>query len=112
MYATRASRSGFVRSGYASITGLRSAFIFTVISLGVTIQARISSTVSLVPTSSSGPLTLPFPAIEWHTEHLRSAYTLIPCASLSCANAGAVNTTKTPAAAATAIDTRPLIKTS
>src|SRR6516225_1553092 len=62
-YATSASTSS-LGNVYAFIAGSRVACVFAVIPFASTIQARISSVFNLLPTSSSGPFALPFPAIE------------------------------------------------
>src|SRR5258705_2780341 len=54
-------------------------------SVGVTIQLRISSADSLVPTPSSGLALLPFPAMAWQTEHFCAVYTSSPFFAASCA---------------------------
>ena len=44
------------------------------------IHERMSAAWSFVPTSSRGPLTLPFPATEWHREHFWSVKSFSPFA--------------------------------
>jgi hypothetical protein len=63
MYATSASTS-FFGSAEFFISGLRGAFVFTVMPLASTIQRRRSSADRFAPTPSSGPFLLPLSPIE------------------------------------------------
>src|SRR3954463_15419906 len=82
-YATSASTSSFGNVN-SFIAGLRVALVLAVIPLASVIQDRISAAESLATASSSGPLGLPFPAIEWHNPHFCAANTASPFA-VSCA---------------------------
>ena len=66
--ATSASTSAFGSLLYALL------LTFGFISRGATIHLRISSSVSLVPTPSSGYRLFPTPAMEWQVWHFCSRY--------------------------------------
>src|SRR4029434_9302830 len=84
--------------------GLPWDLLFSAISLGVLIQALMSSEESLLPTPSSGFLEFPLPATEWHIVHFGEADSKIvlpfsPDPSCGKVSAVAANTTTMPAAA-------------
>ena len=65
-------------SYFFGIGGFFVDFVLAAISIGLTIQLRMSSADSFVPTPSSGFVLLPLPAMAWHIEHFCAAYTCLP----------------------------------